>query len=85
MRCHERVFPFIDDCSVASKNVQQHLYEDLPKFFALCSYYRILLKPSKADMVRESTRVLGFQIGESQLSLSKEKEVKISDLDTYSI
>ena len=80
MRCHERVFPFIDDCSVASENVQQHLYEDLPKFFALCSYYRILLKPSKADMVRKSTRVLGFQIGESQLSISKEKEVKISDL-----
>ena len=79
-RCHKNVKTFIDDLTTFSKTLMGHLRVDLPKTFAICSYYRILLKPSKADLVRHETRILGHSISESTMSLSSEKLEKIRSL-----
>ena len=79
-RCHERAWPFLDDVTVTSLNVEDHLSFDLPKMLALASYYRLLLKPSKADILRSSARILGHQISEHSMSLAPEKIKKIEEL-----
>ena len=77
-QCHERCKAFLDDIMVWSLNMLKHLHEDLPKALAIASYYNILLKPAKADLMRPSTCILGHQLSESAITLSAEKIDKIS-------
>ena len=75
--CHEHAHPYIDDVTIASKTMEEHLQIDLPKALALCSKYNILLKGKKADLAKDETRVLGFRVTQSNTSLSCEKVDKI--------
>ena len=79
-RPHTNSHPFIDDITVKSKTTDEHLEEDLPKAFAICSHYNILLKPSKCDLLRPEVRVLGYQISRSMESLTEEKKEKIRSM-----
>ena len=72
-RGYDQAWPFLDDVTIASTDVESHLEEDLPKMLALCSFYNFLLKPSKADMLRPSVQILGHQIGEGSMTLALEK------------
>ena len=79
--CHRNAFPFLDDITVRSEDDRRHLKKDLPLFLAISSYYGLLLKGSKADLMVSKTRVLGFDVSPSSISLSKEKEEKIRSLE----
>ena len=76
-RCHPNCRAFMDDLTIKSKSVEDHLKIDLPKTFAICSKYNILLKPSKCDLIRPDVRILGYQISRSAESLTSEKIDKI--------
>ena len=75
-RCHQHARPFLDDITIVSTTVEEHLRDDLPKMLAICSYYNILLKPSKADIIRSECGILGHSVSESALSLSAEKNIE---------
>ena len=77
---HPNCNPYLDDLGIGSKNLRQHFEQDLPLAFGICSRYNILLKGSKADLAKNSTRVLGFEIGGSTTKLSCEKRLKIEQL-----
>ena len=79
-RCHDRAHPFLDDVTVVSTDVDEHIEKDLPKMLALASYFNILLKPSKADIIRDDCRILGHQVSEEAMTLSAEKIKKINEL-----
>ena len=79
-RC-EQAHPFLDDVTTASTSTSVHLDVDLPKTLAHASFFNLLFKPSKADILRTSTRVLGFQLSEESQSLSPEKWEKIRNLE----
>ena len=59
---HERAFPYLDDVTVASRDIKQHIEEDIPLCFAIASFFNILFKPAKADLAQPSCRVLGFEV-----------------------
>ena len=77
---HDHAHPNIDDVTIASRTMDEHLQIDLPKAFALCSKYNILLKGKKADLAKDETRVLGFRVTQTNTSLSCEKVEKIKEM-----
>ena len=78
---HPHARGFLDDVTTFSKTRNQMLYEDLPLTLAIASRYRILFKREKADLMKPSARVLGYQISEgSHLGFSSEKIEKINSL-----
>ena len=78
--CHPNAKQYLDDWTIRSKTIRRHLDWDLPRFLAIISFYRILLKGSKSDLLVSSTRVLGHEIGNSSLALTAEKMEKIKEL-----
>ena len=57
------------------------LFKDLPLTLAIASHYSILFKREKADLMKPSTRVLGYDISEgSHCGMSNEKIEKIRAL-----
>merc|ERR1711873_16954 len=62
---HPNAEPFLDDLTVISKTMQEHIHVDLPHALALCSKFNLLLKPTKADLARPNARILGFNISRS--------------------
>ena len=80
MKTHPHGKAFLDDATIFSKNIEEQITKDLPLFFALCSHYNALLKPSKSDLLKSSCRILGHQIAEEQLTLSSEKVEKLKNL-----
>ena len=77
---HPHAEPFLDDLTVISKTMSEHLKTDLPLAMALCSKFNLLLKPTKADLARPNARILGFDISRSTTALSQEKIEKIRNL-----
>ena len=80
-RCHPNCFPYLDDFTIRSVDDEEHLERDLPLFLALVSYYRLLLKGPKSDLLVKSARVLGHEVGASSLALTAEKVEKIKALE----
>ena len=80
-RQHPRMFCFIDDITVASKDQKTHIREDLAKTLAICSKYNLLLSPKKVDLCRPDIRVLGYQLSQGAKSLSDEKKKKIKEME----
>ena len=68
--------PFIDDFTCKSMDEMTHLTKDLPETLAICSFYNILLRPGKTDLMRPTARVLGYQIAEQTISICNEKKGK---------
>ena len=79
-RSHAHCAPFLDDLTVYSRTMDEHINIDLPKMLALSSHYNLLLKPSKADIGRRECRILGHNVAEELLTLSPEKIEKIADM-----
>ena len=79
-REHSNSHPFMDDITVKSKTMDEHLEVDLPTSLAICSKFNILLKPSKCDLLRPEVRILGFQISRSAEALADEKKEKIMSM-----
>ena len=79
-RCHDHCRPFLDDLTLVSTSIAEHLDVDLPKMLAICSYYNILLKPTKCDIIRPDCRILGHQVSQESMTLSAEKIEKIEQL-----
>ena len=77
---HKNCEPFLDDLTVISKTMKEHIKADLPLALALCSKFNVLLKPTKADLARPNARILGFEISRSTTALSEEKLEKIRNL-----
>ena len=63
--------PFIDDFTCKSKDEDTHLDINMPEMLAICSFYNILLRPGKTDLMRSTARVLGYQIAEQFPSATK--------------
>ena len=80
-RFHKHAQAFVDDISIKSTNIRQHLNEDLPHALALCSKYNILLSAKKADLCKSDVRVLGFQVGHASEELTGEKKTKIREME----
>ena len=78
--CHPRAWPYLDDLTIHSRNVEEHK-RDVKVALALCSKYQILLSLKKADLFRSEARVLGFRISQNLQSLSSEKAEKISAME----
>ena len=72
----ELLLTFIDNVTRKSKNPGKHLNTDLPKAFAICSRYNILLKPSKCNLLISKVCVLGCRVSRSMESLTEEKKEK---------
>ena len=72
--------PFIDDFTCKSIDEESHLSVDVPETLAICSFYNILLRPGKTDLMRPTARVLGYQIAEQSISICNEKKDKIIGL-----
>ena len=70
---HDHAHPFLDDLTVASISIAQHLKIDLPRAFAIASFYGLLFSPKKTALFAPSCRILGHQISEESMSLSAEK------------
>ena len=70
---HQRCKNFADDLSVYSQNDEQHVEEDLPKCFAICSFYRLLLNPAKSTLHKRRLRVLGLLVKEESTSIDRSK------------
>ena len=77
---HPRAFPYLDDVTVASRDIKEHIEMDLPLCFAIASYFNIIFKPAKADLAQPSCRVLGFEVGQGAESLANEKKEKIESM-----
>ena len=80
-KSHANAHPFLDDITVKSKDVPNHLDMDLPKALAICSKHNILLKPTKADLLKSEAQILGFKVSRSTESLSGEKVEKIKGME----
>ena len=78
-KCHPRAWPYLDDLTIHSRSVEEHI-QDLRLALALCSKYNILLSPKKADLFRSEARILGFRISHNLQSLSSEKYTKIEQM-----
>ena len=79
MSSHPLVKAFLDDLTCFSGEVDKHIEKDLPRLFALCSFYNVLLNAKKCEFVRDSCRILGHQISEEQLTLLNDKIEKLND------
>ena len=78
---HPHAKAFLDDVTTYSRTREEMLYTDLPLTLAIASYYRILFKREKADLMKSSARVLGHQISEgSHQGITQEKIDKINTL-----
>ena len=77
---HENVKGFIDDLTVRSRNMHEHVHKDIPKFLAICSRYNLLLKPEKTELAVPYARILGFKVSQQSTSLSIEKADKIKKM-----
>ena len=75
-----QAFVYLDDVTIASKTIREHIKRDLPTALAICSAYNILLKGTKADIAKPEARILGFKIARSSSSLSCEKIEKIKKM-----
>ena len=78
---HPHAKGFLDDVTTYSKQRDEMLFKDLPLTLAIASRYSILFKREKADLMKPSTRVLGYDISEgSHCGISNEKIEKIKNL-----
>ena len=70
-------FPYIDDIIIASKSIEQHIYEHVPEVMKRIKDYGFKLRLDKCNFAVDTVKYLGLQISKDGIAASSQATLKI--------